>query len=77
MSGVSGTQVSAVRVLKLLETQGFLDAGILGDTSERQLRRDTAQGIADVAANAVTPYGPVVMKMRLDDTDIDFVNPFA
>ena len=77
MSGVSGTQVSAVRVLKLLETQGFLDAGILGDTSERQLRRDTAQGIADVAANAVTPYGPVVMKMTLDDIDIDFVNPFA
>ena len=77
MSNLSGTQSGAAKVLRLLETQGFLDHGLLGDASERSLRRDVATGIAEVAASAVTPYGPVVVPMRLHGVDIDFVNPFA
>ena len=69
------TKASTVKMLLLLQQQGALAS----DVDERQLRSDIQAAVESVG-QTMTPYGPIIQKVRLDVPglrDWEICHPFA
>ena len=75
LANAAGTKVGAARVLKLLNDQGFLGGG-LSVTSQKGVQTDARLGIEAVCGVA-TPYGKLIVDLKLHDITVEIVNPFA
>ena len=77
IGAISGSRVSAARILKKLHDDGHLKDTSLFDVSVSSMRRDAATGTADAVANLSSMYGPMLQTMELGDVKVEFVNPFT
>ena len=77
VAAISGTRVSAARIIKHLHDKGLLKNSTLFAASEMSLRRDASIGTADAVANRTSAYGPLIGKLKVGNIDIEYVNPFT